>query len=177
MVRENLLVWCQDLFFNQIFGRTGGVERTFVCDFLKFIWFFRFITYFYVTNIMKAPSIPSLTRAEEDIMQIIWQLGSCLVRNIIDNLGQPDIPHSTVSSVVRILEKKGFVTHKAYGKTHEYYPAITKEEYAQQNVSSLISKYFGGSPNQLVSFLVDKNNLDLNELNNIMQSLSTSKKK
>lgn len=119
----------------------------------------------------------SLTRAEEDIMQIIWELETCIVRDIIDHLGQPDIPHSTVSSVVRILERKGFVTHKAYGKTHEYRPAISKEEYAQQNVRSLMKKYFSGSPSQLVSFILQKNDLDLNELNALKQSLSKWKKK
>jgi predicted transcriptional regulator len=67
---------------------------------------------------IKARSLPSLTKAEEEIMHIVWQLEPCLVRDVIDHLGQPDIPHSTVSSVVRILEKKGFLTHKAYGKTH-----------------------------------------------------------
>jgi predicted transcriptional regulator len=117
----------------------------------------------------------SLTRAEEDIMHIIWKLESCLVRDIIDNLGQPDIPHSTVSSVVRILERKGFVTHKAYGKTHEYRPTISKEEYAQQNVKSLIKKYFSGSPSQLVSFILQKSDIDLTELNELKQSLSQSK--
>lgn len=125
---------------------------------------------------MKAITLPSLTKAEEDIMQIIWKLESCLVRDIIDHLGQPDIPHSTVSSVVRILERKGFVSHKAYGKTHEYRPLISKETYAQQNVKSLLQKYFGGSPKQLVSFMVEQNNLDLNELNAMMQSLTKTKK-
>ena len=126
---------------------------------------------------MKPKSLPSLTKAEEEIMQIIWRLERCLVRDIIDQLGQPDIPHRTVSSVVRILEKKVFVNHTAYGKTHEYIAVLSKEEYAQQNVKSLISKYFGGSPKQLVSFLVQENNLDLKELNELMQSLNKSKKK
>lgn len=126
---------------------------------------------------MKAKSLPSLTKAEEEIMQIIWGLERCIVRDIIDKLGQPDIPHSTVSSVVRILEKKGFVTHKAYGKTHEYIAVISKEEYAQQNVKSLIKKYFGGSPKQLVSYLVKEHDLDLKELNELMQTLAKSKKK
>lgn len=125
---------------------------------------------------MKAKQLPSLTKAEEEIMHIIWLFESCLVRDIIEHLGQPDIPHSTVSSVVRILEKKGFVTHKAYGKTHEYHPVISKEEYARQSVKSLIKKYFGNSPVQLVSFLVEANNLDLKELNELMQTLATSKK-
>src|ERR1700743_658895 len=97
-------------------------------------------------------SLQTLTKPEEEVMHIIWELGRCLVRDVIDKLGDPDMPHSTVSSVVRILEKKGFVDHKAYGKTYEYFPIIAKEEYAQHGVQSLMEKYFGGSPKQLVSF-------------------------
>lgn len=108
-------------------------------------------------------------------MHIIWQLGRCMVRDVIDQLGDPDMPHSTVSSVVRILEKKGFVGHKAYGKTHEYFPVITKEAYAQHGVKSLVEKYFSGSPQKLVSFLVQSRDIDLKELNDLMAS--TEKKK
>ena len=126
---------------------------------------------------MKAHSLPLLTKAEEEIMQLIWKLEPCLVRDIIENLGEPDMPHSTISSVVRILEKKGFVTHKAYGKTHEYRAVVSKEEYAQQNVKSLIKKYFGGSPKQLVSFLVQENDLDMKELNELMATLTKKNKK
>jgi predicted transcriptional regulator len=122
-------------------------------------------------------SLPTLTKAEEEVMQIIWQLDRCLVRDVIDHLGDPDMPHSTVSSVVRILEKKGFVDHKAYGKTHEYFPIVTKEEYAQQGVKSLMEKYFGGSPKKLVSFLVQNDNLNLKELNELLKTLDNAKKK
>ncbi len=121
-------------------------------------------------------TLPILTKAEEDIMQIIWNLDECLVKDIIQEVGQPDIPHSTISSVVRILEKKGFLTHKAYGKTHVYRPIISKEEYAQQNVSGLIKKYFSNSPKQLVSFLVEQHDLDLDELNKLLLSLAKTKK-
>lgn len=126
---------------------------------------------------MNTKSIPSLTRAEEEVMQIIWDLGSCVVRDIITHLGQPDIPHSTISSVVRILERKGFVTHKAYGKTHAYSPLISKDEYAAHHVKSIVQKYFSNSPTQLVSFLVEKNNMDLGELNSLIKSLPTKKRK
>jgi len=122
-------------------------------------------------------SLPTLTKAEEEVMHIVWQLDRCLVRDIMDKLGNPEIPHSTVSSVVRILEKKGFVDHKAYGKTHEYFPIVTKEEYAQHGVSSLVEKYFGGSPKQLVSFLVQRENMNLKELNEIMKLLENQKKR
>ena len=122
-------------------------------------------------------SLPTLTKAEEEVMHIVWQLDRFLVRDIMDKLGNPEIPHSTVSSVVRILEKKGFVDHKAYGKTHEYFPIVTKEEYAQHGVSSLVEKYFGGSPKQLVSFLVQRENMNLKELNEIMKLLDNPKKR
>jgi len=121
--------------------------------------------------------LPSLTKAEEEIMQIIWQLDRCLVRDVIEKLGDPDIPHSTVSSVVRILEKKGFVGHKAYGKTHEYFPLIAKEDYAQHGVKNLMEKYFGGSPKKLVSFLVQSEDMNLKELNELLKSLDNDKKK
>lgn len=121
--------------------------------------------------------VSPLTKAEEEIMQIIWKLERCLVRDVIDNLGDPEIPHSTVSSVVRILEKKGFVDHKAYGKTYEYFPIITQDEYAQHGVKSLVEKYFSGSPKKLVSFLVQSENMDLKELNELMKKLDKPSKK
>jgi BlaI family transcriptional regulator, penicillinase repressor len=121
-------------------------------------------------------TLPTLTKAEEEVMQIVWRLERCLVRDIIDQLGDPDMPHSTISSVVRILEKKGFVAHKAYGKTHEYFPVIAKEEYADHGVKSMVEKYFGGSPKQLVSFLVQSKDIKLKELNDLMKTLETTKK-
>jgi BlaI family transcriptional regulator, penicillinase repressor len=122
-------------------------------------------------------TLPTLTKAEEEVMQIIWQLERCLVRDVIDKLGDPDIPHSTVSSVVRILEKKGFVDHKAYGKTHEYFPVVSKEDYAQHGVKSLMEKYFGGSPKKLVSFLVQSEDMNLKELNELLKTLDNTKNK
>ena len=109
-------------------------------------------------------------------MQIIWQLQPCLVKAILTHLNDPEIPHSTVSSVVRILEKKGFVDHKAYGKTHEYFAIIPKEMYAAQGVQSLMEKYFSGSPQMLVSFLVEKENLSLSELAQLMKTIKTQSK-
>ena len=125
----------------------------------------------------KKNNLPTLTKAEEEVMHIIWQLGRCLVRDIIDKLGDPDMPHSTISSVVRILEKKGFVNHKAYGKTHEYFPIITKDEYAKHGVKSLMEKYFSGSPKMLVSFLVQSENINLKDLNDLLKSVDNPKKK
>jgi BlaI family transcriptional regulator, penicillinase repressor len=122
-------------------------------------------------------TLQTLTKAEEEVMQIIWKLERCLVRDIIDELGDPEMPHSTISSVVRILEKKKFVDHKAFGKTYEYFPIVTKEEYAQQGVKSLVEKYFSGSPRKLVSFLVQSEDMNLKELNELMKALEKGEKK
>ncbi len=121
--------------------------------------------------------LQSLTKAEEEVMQVIWQLGHCLVRDVIEKLGDPDMPHSTISSVVRILEKKGFVDHKAYGKTYEYFPIVTKEAYAQHGVTNLVEKYFQGSPKKLVSFLVKSEDMNLKELNELLKTIDNSTKK
>ena len=121
-------------------------------------------------------TLPTLTKAEEEVMQIIWRLGRCVVRDVIEQLGDPDMPHSTISSVVRILEKRGFLDHKAYGMTYEYFPVITQDEYARHGVTSLMDKYFGGSPKKLVSFLVQSEDMNLKELNDILKTLDKKPK-
>ena len=115
--------------------------------------------------------IKSLTRAEEEIMHHIWQLGRCTVSDILDRLPEPIPPHSSISSIVRILERKNFVGHKAYGRTYEYFPLITKEEYSRKSVLSLIKDYFNGSPAELVSFLVAKEHTSVEELHSLIKDL------
>lgn len=118
-----------------------------------------------------------LTKAEEEIMQIIWEKGRVLVSDILDELGEPRPPHSSISSIVRILEKKGFVDHKAYGRTYEYFPIVAKDVYSKHSVRNLISQYFGGSANRLVSFLVEENDLSIKELSQLMDQLKNTNKK
>ena len=115
--------------------------------------------------------IKALTRPEEDIMQYVWQLGRCTVSNVLELMPEPKPPHSSVSSIVRILERKGFVDHKAYGRTYEYFPIISKEEYGRRNVISLIRDYFNGSPSELVSFLVNKEETSVEELQQLIEDL------
>lgn len=111
-------------------------------------------------------------------MQIIWELGPCTVsdvRNYIkDEMGQKKPPHSTISTIIRILEKKEFLDHKAYGRTYEYRPIITKEDYSKFSLNNLVKDYFDGSMNQLVSFLVEENDLSLTELNDLLDRLDKS---
>ena len=125
-----------------------------------------------------------LTKAEEEVMQIIWQLEPCLVSDIIKEMDKgkssnetKKTPHSTISSIVRILEKKGFVDHKAYGRTHEYFPIVSKESYSKQRLKKLVTDYFQGSMNELVSFMVKEKDLKIEELNELLQRLEDSDNK
>ncbi|MFK8104655.1 MAG: BlaI/MecI/CopY family transcriptional regulator [Saprospiraceae bacterium] len=113
----------------------------------------------------------SLTKAEEEIMQIVWRLGPCTVSQIIEDMGEPKPPHSSISSIVRILEKKAFVDHKAYGRTYEYFPKVSKEEYSKRTINQLVTDYFEGSMNRLVSFLVKQKNVNPDELSELLKDL------
>ena len=114
-----------------------------------------------------------LTKAEEEIMQIVWQLGRCTVRDIIDEIAktQPKPPHSTISSIARILDDKGFLGHKAYGRTYEYFATISKDAYSKFTLKKLATDYFEGSMNRLVSFLVKEEGIDKEELNELLDQL------
>jgi len=116
-----------------------------------------------------------LTKAEEEIMQIIWKLGRCTVSDIRQymevELQQAKPPHSTVSTVVRTLEEKGILAHKAYGRTYEYFPTMTKQDYSRQTLKKFVSDYFDGSMKRLVSFMVEEQNLSLNELSDLLDKL------
>ena len=115
-----------------------------------------------------------LTKAEEEVMQVIWQRKNCLVSQILDDLKDASgkkPPHSTISSIVRILEKKGFVDHKAYGRTYEYFPIVAKADYTKRSLRGLVQDYFGGSAKQLVSFLVKEEDLSAEELEQLLDQL------
>jgi predicted transcriptional regulator len=112
-----------------------------------------------------------LTRAEEQIMQVLWRLGRGLVKDILDELPEPRPAYNTVSTIVRILERKGFVSYKAYGKTHEYFPLVSMNEYRRASVKSLVNRYFGSSYQELVSFFARDRSLTLAELEEIQASL------
>ena len=112
-----------------------------------------------------------LTKSEEEIMQIIWRLERCTVSDVIKELGLPKPPHSTISSIARILEKKGFLSHKAYGRTYEYFPAISKDVYSKRTLKEFVSDYFEGSMNRLVSFMVQEKDLDLKDLSELLKKI------
>jgi len=119
--------------------------------------------------------IKRLTKAEEEIMHIIWRLERCTVSDILNDIGEPKPPHSSISSIVRILERKEFVDHKAYGRTHEYFAVVKKEDYSKFTLTKMVGDYFDGSVNNLVSFLVEDNNLSAKEIKQLMEKLSNRK--
>lgn len=110
-----------------------------------------------------------LTKAEEQVMQVLWSVGRGMVKEIIAKLPDPKPAYNTVSTIVRILEQKGFVSHKAYGKTHEYFPLISRDEYSAKFLNHFLGSYFGGSFERLVSFFVKKNDMNLTEFEEMMK--------
>ncbi len=117
-----------------------------------------------------------LTKAEDQIMQILWRLEKGFVKDIVDELPEPKPAYNTVSTIIRILEKKGFVGYKAFGKTHEYYPLITKDKYTKFYLNNLVKGYFGGSIHSLVSFFAAENKLDVNDIDQLVKKLQEIKK-
>ncbi len=115
--------------------------------------------------------IQELTRAELAIMQVLWRIGAGVVRDILEELEAPKPAYNTVSTIVRILEKKGFVGHKAYGKTHEYYPLVTKDDYARRYMDQVLSSFFGGSVSRLVSFFSEHKAISVEETDAILKML------
>lgn len=113
-----------------------------------------------------------LTAKEEEVMQVLWDLNRAMVRDIMNKLPNSDQPYTTVASIVRILEKKDFVSHKSYGKTHEYYPLISKAEYRRQKFKGLLTHYFDNSIESVVSFLVKEENISAEELEELSRMIA-----
>lgn len=105
-----------------------------------------------------------LTKAEEQIMQVLWNMKEGFVKDIIAQLPEPRPAYTTVSTIVRILEKKGFLSYKAYGKTHMYFPIVDKKTYTRKLFSGMLSGYFGNSIRQMVSFFSKEKSLTVAEL-------------
>ena len=119
--------------------------------------------------------LKELTKAEDQVMQILWRIQKGFVKDIIDLMPAPKPAYNTVSTIVRILESKGFVDHKAYGKTHEYFPIISKEKYTKFYLNNLVKGYFNGSFQNLVSFFAKENKMDANDLEKLLEELKKQK--
>jgi BlaI family transcriptional regulator, penicillinase repressor len=110
-----------------------------------------------------------LTKAEEQIMQELWLLEKAFVKEIVDKLPEPKPAYNTVSTIIRILEKKGFVDHYAYGKTHQYFPLITKPDYTKLYLKNFLSGYFSNSFQEMVSFFAKEDKMTLSDLEEIIK--------
>ena len=110
-----------------------------------------------------------LTKAEEQIMQVLWDLDRAFVKEIIDRLPDPKPAYNTVSTIVRILQDKGFVGHEAYGKSHCYYPLVDENTYSRKFLKNFIGNYFQNSFSQMVSFFAREENIDLQELEKLLE--------
>ena len=120
--------------------------------------------------------IKELTKAEDQIMQILWKLQKAFIKDIVESMPNPKPAYNTVSTIVRILETKGFVDHTAYGKTHEYYPLITKEKYTKFYLNNLLKGYFDGSFQNLVSFFARENKLSTTDVQKLLAEVKDAKK-
>jgi len=112
--------------------------------------------------------IRDLTKAEEQVMQILWEVGESIVRDLVDQFPDPKPAYNTVSTVLRVLEKKEFVDHKAYGTTYLYFPLVSKKEYSKFQFTNLIKNYFNGSFPKMAAFFAQQNNLSIQELEEMM---------
>lgn len=110
-----------------------------------------------------------LTKAEEMVMQILWRLGKGFVNDIIAEMPEPKPAYNTVSTIIRILEKKGFVGHTAFGKTFEYHPVVSKEKYTKFYLKGMVSRYFSDSFSQMVSFFSRNEDIDIAEMEKILE--------
>ena len=119
----------------------------------------------------RRPRAQELTRAELEIMQILWDLERGFVNDVLSALPDPKPAYNTVSTIIRILEQKGFVAHKAYGRSHEYYPIIDRESYTKDFMHSVLNNFFGGSASRMVSFLSSNKSISLEETDEILKML------
>ncbi len=125
-----------------------------------------------------AMQIKELTKAEEQVMQRLWHLKEATIKQIIELMTKPKPAYNTVSTVVRVLEGKGFINHKAYGNLHVYFSLISKAEYKKFTFDKMMNNYFGNSYKSLVSFIADEKKLDLlqlDELTKLIEALKNEK--
>lgn len=121
--------------------------------------------------------IKDLTKAEEQIMQILWQIEKGFVKEVMDFLPEPKPAYNTVSTIIRILEVKGFIGHEAFGKSHQYFPLISREDYKRHATEKLLGNYFENSVESMFSFFVKEEKLDLSDVDEILKMINNIKNK
>jgi BlaI family transcriptional regulator, penicillinase repressor len=110
-------------------------------------------------------------------MQVLWKIEKGFVKEILEHFPDPKPAYNTVSTITRILQEKGFVSHKAYGRTHEYFPVVSKEDYSKNHLKVFVKDYFSNSFKKMVSFFAQEKGLSLREMEDIMKIMETEMKK
>ena len=125
----------------------------------------------FTSELTKQQNMKTLTKAEEQIMQVIWKLDKAFLREIIDELAAPKPHNNTVATILKILVDKEFVGINVFGRTHQYYPLVSKDAYSKTTMKSLVKGYFEGSFSNAVSFMVKENNLSIDDLELLLKQL------
>lgn len=116
-----------------------------------------------------------LTKAEEQVMQVLWELGGGFVNEVIEELPAPKPAYNTVSTIIRILEKKGFVGYEAFGRAHRYHPIVKKDDYRRFSMGKMLNNYFKGSFSEMVSFFVKENDMSIEEIEEVKKMIDQKK--
>ena len=120
--------------------------------------------------------IKELTRAEEEVMQILWRLKKGFIKEILEKFVEPRPAYSTVSTIIRILQEKGFVNYRVYGRTYPYFPVISKDDYRKSQMSSFVRNYFSNSYQKMVSFFAREDSITVKEMEEIMEMMKKEEK-
>lgn len=123
---------------------------------------------------MKEFDLERLSSNEEEIMQLIWKMGSCSVRDILEQVAEPKPPYTTLASMVKNLERKGYLCTASYGKVYKYEAKISQEEYSKRSIDGIVQRYFKGSYRQLLQFFADSNKLSSHELRELIALIEQS---
>jgi len=113
----------------------------------------------------------TLTKAEEQVMQVLWKLEKAFLREIVEAMPNPKPHQNTVATLLKILVEKEFVALNILGRHHEYYPLVSKEEYSKRSIKQIMKGYFEGSFSNVVSFMVKENNISIEELESLLQQI------
>ena len=117
----------------------------------------------------------TLTKAEEQVMQILWEEKEGFVKELLQKFPEPRPAYNTVSTIIRILEKKGFVDHRSFGKSHQYYPLVSRDQYRNERFSSLMKNYFNNSMKQVLSHFGKDGSMDMKEADEIISMIEALK--
>lgn len=124
-----------------------------------------------------AKKFKPLTKAEEEIMQELWKLEHAFVKDVIEELPEPKPHYNTVSTIIKILEEKGFVAHESFGKSNRYYPLVKKDDYSKKSMKQFVGKYFEGSFASMLSFFAKEEDISVKELEDILNELKKPNEK